>query len=125
VLTVVLFTHLEGGITQYLSRTIAVRLGDVSGDAYLIHEIILRYMVLLFAKLSLGFHGQKYLLGLIGFLLTIVAVKCWKLVITKLSNRQRWNDGKADNVLAEHHISTLFKFLIPEENSNTVIRKTL
>lgn len=83
IVIVSLFMRAGGGVTQFMSSTkYIVRLGDISGDAYLIHELPMTYMAIIIGKLGIESMGMTIVKAIIGFTITLIAVWLWHKVLS-------------------------------------------
>ena len=88
IIIVVLFMKCGGGITQFLSKTIFVKLGNISGEAFLIHELPMTYMAMIIIKLRIGSFGMNIVKAVIGFAITLFAVWIWHKIIRIVDMRK-------------------------------------
>lgn len=77
-----LFMRAEGRITQLLRKSPLVNVGEISGEAYLIHEVVLRYIEIIMWKF---FHIEINIFWTLikmiaGFGITMVSVILWKWI---------------------------------------------
>ena len=78
-----------GGITQRLSQTIFVEIGNISAEAYLIHEVLLWYIdIFMWRILRLDISEWVLLKAAIGLILTIIFVRIWRGVTAVWSKRK-------------------------------------
>jgi peptidoglycan/LPS O-acetylase OafA/YrhL len=84
-----LFVRVGGGITQRLSQTIFVEIGNISAEAYLIHEVLLWYIdIFMWRILCLDISEWVLLKAAIGLILTIIFVRIWRAVTAVWSKRK-------------------------------------
>lgn len=79
---VYIFACGHGKITRLLSNKALVRLGDISGHAFLIHQTVLYYFQAVYYKLS-GKYAAPLPQMIAVFLLTVVSTKLWIAVLAR------------------------------------------
>lgn len=86
-LLVYCFAKNIGFITKICVNQFCIYLGNLSGFAFLIHELVLRYIkaALKYTRLELN----KWIVGLIAFMLTILFSQIWSIINKKLFYKKR------------------------------------
>jgi len=82
VLCIYLFAENRGLISRVLSKSKAlIWIGNISGDAFLIHQICIKAMASLIKN--------KWLVAVVAFVLTLIATVTWRWMYRIIQNRRR------------------------------------
>lgn len=77
------FMQCQGTITIVLSHSILAKFGDISGEFYLIHELVLVYLSWILRKIELSYPIYYLLKVCISFMMTLFLVIIWKKMKVK------------------------------------------
>lgn len=85
-LLVYFFAMRKGYITKALTNKVLVYVGDISPNGFLIHVVVIRYIIVLCEHL-LHIELDKYTLFVSAFVLTIICSEMWNIIEKGITNR--------------------------------------